>query len=326
MLKSASELLTETFASPDGTQTFYSTRSVGSDGFVRYVDRMGDESSIVQAARVSYGQGTKTVSDDVGLVRYLMRHRHSTPFEMVEMKFHVRVPMDCWRQWVRHRTASINEYSTRYSEAIDSASVTMPEEWRKQSLENRQGSSQGDVEWPHGYNFEKAEGDAFAIGHLEAIPDTLTPREYLTDRESLFLQEARQLYKERLEFGISREQARKDLPLSTYTEAYWKCDLHNILNFLSLRLDSHAQLEIREYAQQIAFFVEILYPNVWAAFCDYRLNSITLSAKDIEAIRLRDFSGEVVFPCIAAGKIPRERKEFLKKVEKLGLTPDDHAI
>src|SRR3989339_1761486 len=191
------------------------------DGFIRVVDYMGSDESIVQAARVSYGKGTKKVSEDRGLIRYLLRHQHTTPFEMCEIKFHVRVPMDCWRQWIRHRTANINEYSTRYSIAIDAAETTQVDEWRGQAITNRQGS--------------------------EGFLDTAIGEE-LTKQESELHRFTRDVYQKRIDAGVAREQARKDLPLSTYTEAYWKLDLHNLLNFLALRMDAHAQFEIRSYA------------------------------------------------------------------------------
>ncbi|MCA9045465.1 MAG: FAD-dependent thymidylate synthase, partial [Planctomycetaceae bacterium] len=161
------------------------------DGFVCLVDCMGDDSSVVQAARVSYGAGTKKVSDDRSLIRYLLRHRHTTPFEMAEVKFLVRVPMDCWRQWIRHRTANVNEYSTRYSVAIDSAQTTPTDEWRSQAETNRQGSG-------------------------DALP-TEAGAEF-TESERAFQDSARALYQARLDAGVAREQARKDLPLCTYTE------------------------------------------------------------------------------------------------------------
>ncbi len=237
------------------------------DGFVCLVDCMGDDSSVVQAARVSYGAGTKKVSDDRGLIRYLMRHRHSTPFEMAEIKLLVRVPMDCWRQWIRHRTANVNEYSTRYSVAIDSLQTTPPDEWRTQAVSNRQGS------------------EGFLSAELG---------EKLTQSEADFQDAARQLYHERLEAGVARELARKDLPLCTYTEAYWKIDLLNLLNFLSLRMDSHAQLEIRKYATTIGEqILKPLFPVVWEAFQDYRMQSMFLSRLDVETIsRLQSYAAE----------------------------------
>lgn len=222
------------------------------DGFIRVVDYMGGDESIVQAARVSYGSGTKKVHEDRGLIRYLMRHRHTTPFEMCEIKLHVRVPMDCWRQWIRHRTANVNEYSTRYSEAINASQGTKPEEWRTQMTTNRQGS-----------------GD-----YLDA-----TTGKMLTDRESEVQSIARQVYEERLASGVAREQARKDLPLSTYTEAYWKIDLHNLLHFLSLRMDAHAQYEIRCYANIIGEeIVRRWCPMAWDAFLDYRFDATSLTS------------------------------------------------
>ncbi len=189
-------------------------------GFVRVVDYMGDDAAIVQAARVSYGKGTKRISEDRALIRYLMRNSHTTPFEMCEIKLHVRVPMDVWRQWIRHRTASVNEYSTRYSEAIDAAQATAAGAWRLQSAGNRQGSA----------------------GVLPAEAG-----ERLSAEEASLQRQARDVYQARIDAGVAREQARKDLPLSTYTEAYWKIDLHNLLHFLDLRMDLHAQQEIRAY-------------------------------------------------------------------------------
>jgi len=221
------------------------------DGFVCLVDVMGDDQAIVQAARVSYGEGTRKVSDDRGLIRYLMRHRHTTPFEMVEIKLLVRVPMDCWRQWIRHRTANVNEYSTRYSLAIDAAQHTTAGEWRTQSSQNRQGSA------------------GFLSEDVGAS---------LSASEQAFLESSRKLYEQRIEQGVAREQARKDLPLSTYTEAYWKVDLHNLLHFLALRMDSHAQFEIREYARTVGEqIVAPLFPLAWEAFVDYRIEATHLT-------------------------------------------------
>ncbi len=229
------------------------------DGFVCLVDVMGDDSSVVQAARVSYGEGTKKVSDDRTLIRYLLRHRHTTPFEMAEIKLLVRVPMDCWRQWIRHRMANVNEYSTRYSVAIDSAQATSPDAWRTQAEQNRQGSGQplpGDV------------------------------GQQLTADEAQLHAETRRIYDARLAAGVAREQARKDLPLATYTEAYWKIDIHNLLHFLALRMDPHAQEEIRLYATTIGHqIVRPLFPVVWEAFEDYRMGGSSLSRLEQGVIR-----------------------------------------
>jgi thymidylate synthase (FAD) len=227
------------------------------DGFVRPVDYMGNDSSIIQAARVSYGDGTKKSSDDRSLIRYLMRNEHWTPFEMCEVKFHVRVPMDIWRQWIRHRTASVNEYSTRYSVAIDSMSQTSPLEWRKQALNNKQGSD----------------------GFIEKEAGSI-----LTLEEKEIQQKCQETYKKRLSLGVAREQARKDLPLSTYTEAYWKIDLRNLFNFLRLRLDTKAQYEIREYANAMAYVVSEWVPLAWEAFYDYMFNTVHLSQQETKLI------------------------------------------
>lgn len=274
------------------------------DGFVRVVDIMGDDTSIVQAARISYGSGTKKVHEDRGLIRYLMRHRHSTPFEMCEIKLHVRVPMDCWRQWIRHRTANVNEYSTRYSEAIDSLQTTEPDAWRLQSAVNRQGSAS-----------ELSRDDG----------------ERLSEREAEFHSMSREIYKQRLDAGVAREQARKDLPLSTYTEAYWKIDLHNLLHFLSLRMDGHAQSEIRAYADVIGHqIVANWVPVTWEAFEDYRLGAAYFSRLEIEILKRLtsdDREGAIEFAksCgwLAVGenglKSNRERSEFAAKLETLGL-------
>jgi thymidylate synthase (FAD) len=229
------------------------------DGFVRVVDYMGCDESVVQAARVSYGKGTKKVNEDRGLIRYLLRHDHTTPFEMAEIEFHLRVPMDCWRQWIRHRTASINEYSTRYSLAIDASQKTAPGEWRQQSKDNKQGSE----------------------GFLEIGLGT-----QLSQQEQELQDFSRRVYNERVEKGIAREQARKDLPLSTYTEAYWKIDLHNLLHFLLLRMHHHAQFEIRSYANVIGHeIVRRWCPIVWEAFIDYRLRGSKLTRLEIDIIR-----------------------------------------
>jgi thymidylate synthase (FAD) len=228
------------------------------DGFVRVVDYMGDDSAIVQAARVSYGKGTRRVSEDRTLIRYLMRHAHTTPFEMCEIKLHVRVPMDAWRQWIRHRTASVNEYSTRYSEAIDAAQRTAPDAWRLQSSSNRQGS--GGV-----------------------LPVDVGAR--LSAGEEDLQRRARDTYADRIAAGVAREQARKDLPLATYTEAYWKIDLQNLLHFLQLRMDVHAQQEIRAYATVIGEQIVARWvPVAWEAFLDYRRHAVQLSRFEAEMV------------------------------------------
>jgi len=273
------------------------------DGFVCLVDAMGDDQAVVQAARVSYGEGTQRVSDDRTLIRYLLRHQHTTPLEMVEVKLLVRVPMDTWRQWIRHRTASVNEYSTRYSIAIDACQTTPPDAWRKQATSNRQGS--------------------------EGLFDQQNGAE-LTDEETHLQQHSRQVYQKRLDRGVAREQARKDLLLSTYTEAYWKIDLHNLLHFLNLRMDVHAQLEIRQYAQAIGQeIIKPLFPTVWEAFVDYRLDSMFLTRLDRETIRRLAERGQVPAdeesflaaqdPAWSKLKRCRERDECREKLTMLGL-------
>ena len=277
------------------------------DGFVRLVDYMGDDSSVVQAARVSYGAGTKRVQDDRGLIRYLMRHSHTTPFEMCEIKFHVRAPMDVWRQWIRHRTANINEYSTRYSVAIDAAQRTPADKWRRQSPDNKQGS----------------------IGFLSKEDGTR-----LSDSELQLQRSAREVYETRLAAGVAREQARKDLPLSTYTEAYWKIDLHNLLHFLNVRMDRHAQEEIRAYASVIGQNIVAKWvPIVWEAFLDYRHHAMGLSRIEAEivealvahssdrAMQLAERNGLLKAGKNGALAPNRERVEFEAKLKILGLYP-----
>lgn len=278
------------------------------DGFVRVIDYMGSDEAIVQAARVSYGKGTKKINEDRGLIRYLMRHNHTTPFEMCEIKFHIRVPMDCWRQWVRHRTANINEYSTRYSIAIDSAQKTKKTEWRKQSPTNKQGSGQ----YLHP-----------SIGNK------------LSEKETLLHKQIRTVYQERIDDDVAREQARKDLPLSTYTEAYWKIDLHNLFHFLALRMDSHAQYEIRSYANIIGNeIVSKWCPIAWKAFQTYRINALNLSEIEVYVLKniLNNEFQKAIDYLISHGllsldennllKHSRETLEIESKLEKLGISID----
>ncbi len=247
------EKLTRNF-SPELDAILGETFPVLDDGFIRVVDYMGTDESVVQAARVSYGKGTKKRHEDRGLIRYLIRHHHTTPFEMCEIKLHVRVPMDTWRQWIRHRTANVNEYSTRYSVAVNAMYSTQPDQWRIQATTNRQGSA-GFVEKALGEKLSKQEKELHDL--------------------------SRKIYDERLEQGVAREQARKDLPLCTYTEAYWKIDLHNLMNFLRLRMEGHAQYEIRQYATIIGEeIVRRWTPLTWEAFQDYMFNGVSFSKRD----------------------------------------------
>lgn len=280
-----------------------STLPVLSGGFVRPVDYMGSDSSVVQAARVSYGLGTRTVHEDRGLIRYLMRHHHTTPFEMCEIKLHVRVPMDTWRQWIRHRTANVNEYSTRYSIAIDEALATQPGEWRLQAPKNKQGS-QGFLDGDSG--------------------------QALTEEEKKLQTSARSVYEHRLSLRVAREQARKDLPLSTFTEAYWKIDLWNLLHFLEVRMRQDAQEEIRQYATTIGKrIVAEWVPLSWEAFLDYRLGAVQLSASEVELMRAilakNDDKVAALFqslkwlerdPSTGKFKRNRERDEFVAKMRQ----------
>ena len=238
---------------------------------VRLVDAMGNDAAIVQAARISYGDGTKTVSEDRALIRFLMRHRHTTPFEMVAFKFHLRMPIFVARQWLRHRTASVNEYSARYS--------IVPDDFRKQSGMNKQCSD----------------------GEFE--------NEELRKRMNVSCEEAFRLYDDLLDAGCSRELARSHLPQSTYTEFYWTINLHNLLHFLELRIDSHAQPEIQEYAKAVYELIKPVLPLTVEAFEDFRLSKMYLSRLEIEAIR----EGRKEIP--GQG----ENREFQKKLKSLGL-------
>jgi thymidylate synthase (FAD) len=293
-------------SSPDLDKLLGQAFSVLDDGFVRLVDYMGNDSSIVQAARVSYGDGTRKVSEDRALIRYLLRHQHTTPFEMCILKLHVRVPMDTWRQWIRHRTASVNEYSTRYSIAIDRAQMTPADSWRQQAQDNKQGSS--------GF-FDNVQGVQFSAAEQELH------------------QLSKEIYQQRLDAGVAREQARKDLPLSTYTEAFWQIDLHNLLHFLALRMDSHAQLEIRRYAETIGEkIVKAWVPATWEAFQDYRFGQMTLSRQEQELLTLvvNGQTDMAVAWCEKTGWVKqkegrqilsREANEFAVKLAGFGLTP-----
>ena len=259
-------------------------------GFVALVDVMPRlipegktaDSAIVQAARVSYGEGTKKVNEDRGLVRYLLRHRHTTPFEMVEFKFHVAMPIFVARQWIRHRTANVNEYSARYSIVPDRFYRPSVESVRKQSTTNRQG---GD--------------DSIEVGTAEEFIGLLE------DSEKLYAR-----YLELTEQGVARELARAALPVSLYTEWYWKCDLHNLFHFLSLRMDSHAQQEIRVYADAIYDLIKPIVPVSAEAFEQYRLNGMFLTSLEVDALR----EGRAI-----ETDNKREQREWDAKRERLGL-------
>ena len=255
---------------PGMEQHLYTAHPVLDHGFVRVIDYMGDDSAITQAARVSYGRGTKSVSNDEGLIRYLMRHWHSTPFEMCEIKLHVKLPVFVARQWIRHRTANVNEYSARYSILDREFYIPAPDSLAAQSTTNNQG--RGDV-------LEGAEAQRV----LDILRDD-SMRAY-DHYEEMISQEGQQ--------GLARELARMNLPANIYTQWYWKVDLHNLLHFLRLRADAHAQYEIRVYAEAIAKLVADWVPATYKAFEDYRMGGATLSATGLECIR-RMLKGETV--------------------------------
>ncbi|WPX98168.1 FAD-dependent thymidylate synthase [Candidatus Fokinia crypta] len=233
-------------------------------GFIRVIDYMGDDSSVVQAARVSYGKGTKKMLEDRALIRYLMRNRHTTPFEMCEIKFHVKLPIFIARQWMRHRTGSFNEYSARYS-ILDSDMYT-PEDSVPclQSSHNKQGRD---------------------------ITDTSTLGVQMKDSAKENSERAYKLYEELLEKGVAREIARIVLPLNCYTQFYWKVNLNNLMHFIKLRIDKHAQYEIRQYAERLHHILQIWVPTSFEAFNDYLLNGVYLSEK-VMVILKRKINGE----------------------------------
>ncbi len=261
-------------------------------GFVRLVDFMGSDDSIVEAARVSYGHGTKKRREDRGLIRYLMRHQHTTPFEMVEFKFHVKLPIFIARQWIRHRTANVNEYSGRYSVMEDDFYVPRPEDIKQQSTTNRQGREEAEV--------DPAVRESF-LAFLN------TSNRHLYDE-----------YLKAIDAGVARELARINLPLSLYTQWYWKIDLHNLFHFLKLRLDEHAQAEIREYAKAMSHFVKQVVPVAWEAFEDYQLNAQQFSAVELKLLfkNLKDFD-QSEDALVEAGLSKGEAREFLEKLTRI---------
>ena len=248
----------------------YTAIPVLDHGFVRVIDYMGDDAAICQAARVSYGRGTKSVQNDEGLIRYLMRHWHSTPFEMCEVKLHVKLPVFVARQWIRHRTANVNEYSGRYSILDREFYIPAVEQLAAQSVVNNQG--RGDV--------LGAEESARVLEILKSD----AARCY-DNYEAMISQEGQQ--------GLARELARMNLPANIYTQWYWKVDLHNLFHFLRLRADAHAQYEIRVYAEAICNVVADWVPLAYAAFADYRLGGVQLSTKALDCVR-RMLKGEAV--------------------------------
>lgn len=264
----------------------YKAHEVLDHGFIRVIDYMGDDSAICQAARVSYGRGTKSVQNDEGLIRYLMRHWHSTPFEMCEIKLHVKLPVFVARQWIRHRTANVNEYSARYSILDREFYIPEPDALNAQSVVNNQG---------RGAVLEGAE----AARVLEILKSD-SNRAY-DNYEAMISDEGQS--------GLARELARMNLPANIYTQWYWKVDLHNLFHFLRLRADAHAQYEIRVYADAICEMVKDWVPAAYGAFEDYRLGGATMSATALACIQ-RMLKGEKVTQ-ETSGMSKGEWREFM---------------
>ncbi|WP_445681725.1 FAD-dependent thymidylate synthase [Radicibacter daui] len=274
----ANQTLTRRAVSPGLEEILYEAIPVLDHGFVRVIDYMGDDAAIVQAARVSYGAGTKAARSDEGLIRYLLRHAHTTPFEMCEIKYHIKLPIFVARQWIRHRTANVNEYSGRYSVMEDEFYIPRTEQLAAQSRSNRQG--RGAV----------LEGEE-AVRVLQLLKDDARQsyQHYVEmlneDGDGNVIDESRD--------GLARELARMNLPINLYTQFYWKIDLHNLLHFLRLRADSHAQYEIRVFAEAMLDTVRRWVPIAWQAGEDYKRGAETLSAPALDVVR-RLLAGEEV--------------------------------
>ena len=285
---------TKRVTAPELETILYEAIPVLDHGFIRVVDYMGDDSSIVQAARVSYGKGTKKVSTDAGLIKYLMRHWHSTPFEMCEIKYHVKLPIFIARQWIRHRTANVNEYSARYSILDKEFYLPAPENLATQSQNNRQG--RGGV----------LEGD-----QAKKVLDLLRKdAEQTYNNYELMLNERYDgSIIDKNQTGLARELARMNLTLNTYTQWYWKTDLLNLMNFLRLRADDHAQYEIRAYADTMLDTLKKWVPITYEAFMDYRVGGTEVSAKG-KAVLQKLIKGESV-PMEKSGLSKREWNELM---------------
>ncbi|MBE0413274.1 FAD-dependent thymidylate synthase [Yoonia sp.] len=271
----------------EGMEThLYKAYDVLDHGFIRVIDYMGDDAAICQAARVSYGRGTKSVQNDEGLIRYLMRHWHSTPFEMCEIKLHVKLPVFVARQWIRHRTANVNEYSARYSILDREFYIPAPEDLAAQSVINNQGR-----------------------GAALAGEEAARVLEYLKGDAARCYDHYAEMISDEGQQGLARELARMNLPANIYTQWYWKVDLHNLFHFLRLRADSHAQYEIRVYAEEICKVVADWVPAAYGAFEDYRMGGATLSGKAIDCVK-RLLSGEKVTQ-ETSGMSKGEWREFM---------------
>ncbi len=264
----------------------YTAYPVLDHGFIRVIDYMGDDQAITQAARVSYGKGTKSVQNDEGLIRYLMRHWHSTPFEMCEIKLHVKLPVFVARQWIRHRTANVNEYSARYSILDREFYIPEPDKLAAQSVINNQGR-----------------GEALTGEEADRV------LRYLKDDAGRAYDHYEEMISQDGQQGLARELARMNLPANIYTQWYWKVDLHNLFHFLRLRADAHAQYEIRVYADEICKVVADWVPAAYRAFEDYRMGGATLSGKALECLRLM-LKGEKVTQ-ETSGMSKGEWREFM---------------
>jgi thymidylate synthase (FAD) len=280
----------------------YTPHPVLDHGFVRVVDYMGDDSAIVQAARVSYGKGTKKVSQDQGLINYLMRHRHSTPFEMCEIKFHIKLPIFVARQWIRHRTASVNEYSARYSVLDKEFYIPAQEHLAAQSSINNQGRGET-------LSHERAQ-EVLNLLKMDAL-------QCFDHYQNMLNEDEHGTVIDPSKKSVARELARMNLPVNYYTQWYWKIDLHNFMHFLSLRADPHAQYEIRVYADVMMDMLKKWVPYTYKAFEDYRLTSVNLSGPAWEVI-LKKLKGEKVSKDTCSMSA-REWRELEATFEKEGI-------
>lgn len=293
---------TKRVTSPELEKVLYEAIPVLDHGFIRVIDYMGDDSSIVQSARVSYGKGTKKVSTDEGLIRYLMRHWHSTPFEMCEIKYHVKLPIFIARQWIRHRTANVNEYSARYSILDKEFYIPAKEQLSAQATNNRQG--RGDL-----ITGEQAD-EVLKILKDDAVRTYDNYEKMLNERfDGTIIDEKKS--------GLARELARMNLTLNSYTQWYWKTDLLNLMNFLFLRGDSHAQYEIRVYAEKMLDTVKKWVPITHAAFLDYRVGAAHLSSKGLKIVKSMINGNKVSYE--DSGLSKREWNELMEVIDKKNL-------
>ena len=293
---------TKRVTSPELEKVLYEAIPVLDHGFIRVIDYMGDDSSIVQSARVSYGKGTKKVSTDEGLIRYLMRHWHSTPFEMCEIKYHVKLPIFIARQWIRHRTANVNEYSARYSILDKEFYIPAKEQLSAQSTNNRQG--RGDL-----ITGQQAD-EVLKILKDDAVRTYDNYEKMLNERfDGTVIDEKKS--------GLARELARMNLTLNSYTQWYWKTDLLNLMNFLFLRGDSHAQYEIRVYAEKMLDTVKKWVPITHAAFLDYRVGAAHLSSKGLKIVKSMINGNKISYE--DSGLSKREWNELMEVIDKKDL-------